>query len=214
MNKLVKSILEDFDSILAGLASPRRETRKFERPSIDSVKDFMPGNNYSRRSIIDAFKVSSQGGVNFSSVENIVVVISDSSQEPYFDRWENGVFKYAGTGQVGNQTLTRGNKTLLEAESKGRTIVLFLATEAAKVAKNYTDEYTGEKIPQSNSGSRNDRYFYVGEVTLIGEPGEEIQEDLDRNPRKVYTFDLKPVNSDVERILGRSMKNYRSMYAA
>ena len=88
--------------------------------------------------------------------------------EDSFDE-KTGYYRYIGEGKEGNQTLSRGNKSIAEAKNNGRTIHLFHQHE------------------------RNGKHEYLGEVELIGKPETQTHQDINKNDRKEYVFFLKPV---------------------
>ncbi len=88
--------------------------------------------------------------------------------EDTFDE-KTGLYRYIGEGKEGNQTLSRGNKAIVEAKNNGRTIHLFHQHE------------------------RNSKHEYLGEVELVGNPETQIHEDINGNDRDEFVFFLKPI---------------------
>ncbi len=84
------------------------------------------------REIEDQFNIRRAGfgrGIN-STDESVILISSAESKRKnyvYHDGWtDDGMFIYSGEGKSGDQELIRGNRAVLEAEQKGKTITLFI----------------------------------------------------------------------------------------
>jgi 5-methylcytosine-specific restriction enzyme A len=126
-----------------------------------------PGEVLSNEEIAQRFGVGNMGGMRRSRERNLLVLISDPFKGLYVDRWDGEVLHYTGMGRIGEQNLTSAqNRTLAEAPRTGIVLHLLEALE-----------------PQ--------RYTYVGEVELAGEPYAEIQADEKERLRNVWMFPLR-----------------------
>ncbi len=123
------------------------------------------GQEIDNSKLTDIFKCSPQGGMRKSNQTNTLVLVTDSSKL-YHDRWEGDVLQYTGMGQIGDQELTRVNKTLAESKSNGVEVHLFEVLVEGK-------------------------YTYRGEVFLISKPYITDQIGADGNTRKVWMFNLR-----------------------
>lgn len=127
------------------------------------------------KTLYESFKCRNCGGMRRSHRTNTLVLISDHTKHIYADGWDydNGLLKYSGEGQVGDQKLLGQNKILAESRINDVEIHLFEVFVRSK-------------------------YLYEGIVTLQGEPFQEIQADIQANPRLAWVFNLmiNPVNLD------------------
>ncbi len=70
-------------------------------------------------------------GRGINPTENCVVLIStvegNSDHFTYHDKWNHkGQYEYSGEGSVGDQTLTKGNKAIIDAAENGKPIYLYV----------------------------------------------------------------------------------------
>jgi len=93
--------------------------------------------------------------------------------EDSFDE-KTGLYRYIGEGKEGDQTLSRGNKAIVEAKKNGRTIHLFHQHE------------------------RNAKHEYLGEMELVGEPEIQVHKDVNEEDRDEFVFFLKSVKTKNE----------------
>lgn len=81
-----------------------------------------------RVEVHDDFGGGRQGGIAPSRRSPNLLIFSDpdvGGQHGYHDRWEDGIYHYVGEGQVGDQTMTRGNAAILNHARDGRALRLF-----------------------------------------------------------------------------------------
>jgi hypothetical protein len=128
----------------------------------------MPGDVLTNRELMDAFRVSSMGGIRISKTTNVIVLVTSVDNAVYQDRWKDGVFSYTGEGMKGDQAMAKGNLALANSASSGTPLLLFF--------KRKTNEYVFE-----------------GEVQLSAEPTVEQQQDETGLMRCVFMFPLKLV---------------------
>ena len=124
------------------------------------------------KALREKFECGNTGGILKKKKNKAIVIISNHTKGIYGDRWEGDILHYTGAGQEGDQELTRNNKSLLEAESKGYKVYFFEEEKAYE-------------------------YIYRGIVKVVGEPYQEEQPDKNGNMRKVWMFPVKMVK-DVE----------------
>lgn len=137
-----------------------------------SISDMIVGNEYSNNYISQIFKVTPYGGgIRSSSKTKTIVITSFHGNGIYEDHWAGDVLHYTGQGQIGDQELKSGNKSIIDAASRGLTIHLF------EVFK-----------PK--------RFYYHGIVELESHPYIAEQLDINKNNRKVYMFPLKIKKTD------------------
>lgn len=124
------------------------------------------GMYFTNQELMDTFGVASRGGMRRSLKNNVLLLIHNTIDSIYKDRWEGDVFYYTGMGLTGNQSVDfHQNKTLANSGTNGVPVLLF------------------EK-------NKENRYQYVAEVCLAGKPFYEIQKDDNDNMRQVVVFPL------------------------
>ena len=95
-----------------------------------------------------------------------------------YDGWEEGrrIFLYTGEGQEGDQTLTGGNRAILEHRQQGRALRLF---EGARGDVRYVGEFELDDPPydtrtapaSGGSGNRSVLVFRLRPIGVSAEPG-------------------------------------------
>ncbi len=136
------------------------------------------GQKLKRREVHALFGGQTQGGISTPvNSKNVLIFTDPKSGSSYgYDKHEglreDGSYAYTGEGQVGDQTMIRGNKAILETAKNGKVIRLF------KVEKTFAT--------------------YAGGFVL-GDPTHEEKKALDVNGkhRKVIVFNLLPINADL-----------------
>lgn len=112
------------------------------------INDFVLGNTYTQKDLIDAFGGSflRPRGITPINRLNVIVLISyHYGRNRYEDKlFENDVMYYSGEGTDKDQTLNGRNKSIYEAKEKGRKLLLFIVL-------------------------RRGEYKYFGEVEVVGE---------------------------------------------
>ena len=132
-----------------------------------SISDFKRQKVYSSYEINSVFKVSDQGGgIRASNTTNTIVLTLFPDNGIYVNKWVGNELHYIGSGQEGDQSLTRMNKSLFDAEDMGRSIHLF-------------------------ESLRSNEYLYHGKVEVLGEPYTMKQPDIKNILRNVLVFRLK-----------------------
>jgi hypothetical protein len=131
------------------------------------VQGFMQliiGQSYLKLDIHNAYGGNSRAGI-CPTISGVVLVFSDPPSGTRFGYDQNdevvqGIYRYTGEGQSGDQQLVRGNKALLSGEK----ILLFSRQDAKS-------------------------WIFIGEVGLDTEPFEIVSApDRNGNLRKVLVF--------------------------
>lgn len=120
------------------------------------------------KEIAELFQVTNQGGIRKSKETKSVVLIAKMIPCVYKHKKEENIFHFVGMGKKGNQSLTRQNKALFEANKDGCKIHLFELYEEGK-------------------------YIYKGIQEICGDIGTDRQNDEEGNDREVLMFPLKKV---------------------
>lgn len=128
--------------------------------------DLTPNRCFSNQELMDTFGVANSGGMRRSIKNNVLLLIHNTTDAIYKDRWEGNVFYYTGMGLTGDQSMDFGqNKTLANSNTNGVRVLLF------------------EK-------SKENAYRYVAEACLSGKPFYEKQKDNNDNLSQVIIFPL------------------------
>lgn len=110
-------------------------------------------------------------GRGCNPTDGSVVLISSVKPEDdnfvYHDKWDHGDYIFSGEGRIGDQTLTRGNLEIANAEANGKVIHLFVKKSAQE-------------------------YYYQGIFKVINYTYEDDY-DANGNIRKEYKFRLRKV---------------------
>ena len=136
-----------------------------------SIKDLKQYEYYSNLDLSAIFECSTQGGMRVSRKNKTVTLISQRSGRinPYDDSLiqKDGTFVYTGMGLKGDQVVkpTNQNGKVAYSLTNGYKIYYFIATEKNK-------------------------YQYIGEVKLNGEPYFIEELDIEGNIRQVIKFPL------------------------
>jgi hypothetical protein len=114
-----------------------------------------------------------QGGISPSKVTPNVLIFTDPERgllHGYvYDGWrEDGLYHYTGEGQVGDQVMTQGNRTIRDHKDENRELHLF----------------------DVNSGQAT----YIGEFEYVDHYQADAPETDDGPLRKVYVFRLRPLD--------------------
>ena len=124
------------------------------------------GTELTNQAICELFGCSLNAGMNRAHKTNTLVLISNRVKSLYLDRFDGDVIHYTGEGQLGDQKLTKQNKTLFESGTNGIAIHFFEVLESQV-------------------------YTYLGQVELADKPYQELQLDKNKVIRKVWMFPLK-----------------------
>lgn len=108
-------------------------------------------------------------GRGCNPTDDSVVLISSVGPEDdnfvYHDKWDNGDYIFSGEGRIGDQTMSRGNSEIVNAEANGKAIHLFVKQSAQE-------------------------YYYQGIFKLVDYTYEDDY-DANGNIRKEYKFRLR-----------------------
>ena len=171
----------------------KKETTNSQNP----ISEFEIGKFYHHDDIWKPLDLGWSGGIR-TSVKNKLVILfwnvpsvdiqkekSDdygrvNIYEDSFDE-KTGLYRYIGEGKEGNQTLTRGNKAIVDTKQNGRTIHLFHQHE------------------------KNGKHEYLGEMELVGEPETQVHQDINEKDREEFVFFLKPL--EIQKINKNNMQS-------
>lgn len=132
--------------------------------------NFKIGKFYTNQQIMDAFKCDNNQGMRRSHATNSLVLFTKVEKDLYYDRWDGEILHYTGMGKKGDQTLqSNQNKTLYDSNETDIKVYLF-------------ETFASHK------------HFFRGRVKLADLPYQEIQEDLEKQKRKVWIFPLRLIN--------------------
>lgn len=182
-----------------------------------------PGDQIKRTDLHAQYGGSGQNGITRSASTPNVLIFTDpasGNQHGYFDEWgEDGFFYYSGEGQRGDQTLTGGNKAILEATGQTRSLRVF---KGAKGTVEYIGEFRLDKqtpyievqAPETAGGPTRRVYqFRLWPLDLpggasptsgkpIGSPYTPKPDDIDVSPRTT------PRSADPD-AYGRGLRQHR-----
>ncbi|MFC6723453.1 HNH endonuclease [Halobium palmae] len=163
---------------------------------------FKPGKRYRRAELHDKYDGQEQSGISPSQKVPVVFIFTGDTGElyGYEDEFEDdGTFLYTGEGQVGDQTMDRGNKAVKQHEQDGRELHVFekdtggLVTYLGQYV--YVDDYP-ETLPDRNDEDREAIKF---ELRPIEEIEVETEVDLpegNQNPKRKKTTSTSPERND------------------
>lgn len=138
------------------------------------IDDFVLYKEYKLDDLIDAFDNGAfrygQGMVYTRATNNLVLISKHTKDVLYEDIIINDKLHYTGMGQVGDQTVTMGNKRLVNAKVDNTNVYLFLC---------YKDN----------------RYKYYGKVELNDPYYFDLEQDRNGSVRKVIKFPLTFVDA-------------------
>jgi hypothetical protein len=111
-----------------------------------------PGDRIRRTMLHEQFGGRRQGGISPSAVSPNVFLITDPDRGEaygylYDGRSTDGFYHYTGEGQVGDQQMTQGNRTVQDHQREGRALRLFRArgTELEYLGEfAYVNDYQAE----------------------------------------------------------------------
>jgi len=131
---------------------------------IVSVWNLSKGDRVLRRMLHDRFGGGRQGGISPSRKSPNIMIFSDhvvGREHGYADRKQGDLFLYVGEGQQGNQTMTHGNKAILNHVEDGRAIRLFIGCRGEVIYSgefeiDNVDPFFIERAPSSGGGRERD----------------------------------------------------------
>lgn len=132
---------------------------------------FEIGSTVTHQDICSEFQCGNMGGMRRSKTTNTLIIISDHTKGIYDDKWYSDILHYTGMGKIGDQVLDGNqNRTLFDSDTNGVNVHLFEVFEPTK-------------------------YIYHGPVRLVDKPYQEVQNDENGVPRKVWIFPVKPLEN-------------------
>lgn len=138
------------------------------------INNMKIGESFKLNQLMQIFKISGQSGMMKTNLLNALVLVTAEHNGIYDDTIvENGTIQYTGEGQIGNQTITKNNKTLYYSKENNIPVYLF-------------------------SKDKTRRYTFEGKVELYDNPYQVPEKDVKENERLVWKFPLKVIYNDVE----------------
>lgn len=138
------------------------------------ISDLVLYKEYKLSEISEAFENGSfvyGGGMVYTVKNNTLVLISKHTPDAiYKDEPKDGKYIYTGMGQIGDQTITLGNKRLVNAKRDNTEVYLFVT-------------YAPNKFEYYGRVELNDPYYY------------DLAEDTKKDMRKVLKFPLTFVDA-------------------
>lgn len=133
---------------------------------IKFIESINIGDIFTREQLMTIFKINGQSGIMKTNILNCLVLTTSENNGIYGDSTiENGFITYTGEGQIGDQTITKNNKTIYESNSNDLPMYLF-------------------------SKNNNKNYIFEGRVKLCGTPYQVMEKDKNENERLVWKFPL------------------------
>ena len=137
----------------------------------DFIKNINTGDTFTLKELMSIFRISGQSGIMKTNLLN-ALVLTTSEESIYGDSGIiNGTIQYTGEGLVGDQTITKNNKTIYHSKENNLPMYLF-------------------------SKDKNKRYIFEGRVELYDIPYQVEEKDSNGNNRLVYKFPLKVIYKD------------------
>lgn len=133
---------------------------------------FNIGDVVTNEELYNEFKCGNAGGMRSSKTTKTLVLVLDHTKALYDDKWDKDILYYTGMGKVGDQELSRANKTLAESNENGYGVHLFEVFKAKE-------------------------YQYRGKVKLAADPIQEFQQDEKKEKRKVWIFPLQTIEAGI-----------------
>lgn len=154
------------------------ENYKDELDNYCGIDDLIVGEIYSNSEISNTFKCDFMRGMRPSKSTNSLVLIAKHNNPLYDDKWtDEGILNYTGTGKIGDQSISQAqNKALFLAKQEGVKVYLF-------------------------ESWKDNEYYYVGEVELVGSPYQVEEPDENGDMRLVLKFPLKRVDSSISIVI-------------
>jgi len=118
------------------------------------------GDTLARREVHTRYGGRQQGGIGPSTKSPVVLFFTDPKtghRHGYYDGWDDeGLFNYVGEGQVGDQRLVQGNKSILNHASDGRSLEGFLSsgTQVTYLGEFELVDHRFTDAPQAGSDDR------------------------------------------------------------
>jgi hypothetical protein len=103
--------------------------------------DLRPGDFIKRTELHMRYGGGGQGGIAASRRSPNVLIFTDHAvgkEHGYFDHWDGELFHYCGEGQRGDQTIARGNRTILHHREDKRALRVF---EGVRGTVRYLGEF-------------------------------------------------------------------------
>ncbi|MEJ7783825.1 MAG: hypothetical protein WKF96_03410 [Solirubrobacteraceae bacterium] len=146
-----------------------------------------PGQTIRRTDLHQSYGGRRQGGISPSrATPNVFVITAPARGETYgyvYDGWgEDGYFHYTGEGQLGDQQMKQGNKTIREHEQQGRELHVLEAdgTELTYIGQFRFHDYYEADAPDVGDDPATRKVIVFRLEQLSGERRGPVRSRLDR----------------------------------
>lgn len=146
---------------------------------------FEVGRVYSRRADVHArLGGNQQSGISYRAGGSTIFFVTGKTGENagYEDGWrEDGVFEYCGEGQVGDQTLTKGNLEIAEHSRNGKQLLMFSQVEKGLVrfdGEMVCEGYSWRRIRDRNGDWRRGIIFQLRPLDAVEETVSTVPDAL------------------------------------
>ncbi|MDE6292474.1 MAG: DUF3883 domain-containing protein, partial [Bacilli bacterium] len=151
---------------------------------LKKIDELRIGDILSRDQLMFLFKISGQSGIMKSNTLNCLVLTTSEENGIYEDGVvEDGLITYTGEGQIGDQTITKNNKSIYNSRDTHTPMYLF-------------------------SKDKRRRYIFEGEVQLYEKPYQVVEKDINSNNRLVWKFPLQVIYCDDEQYQNDNYKEF------
>lgn len=146
--------------------------KHFEMQSSEFIRK---SQNLTNDELMSKFGVGNMGGIRYTS-KNKLIVLCDTESGHYNDVIDKDfqIIYYTGEGQTGDQTLTGGNKRIIES---GKTPMFYFIEVPQEPGKR-------------KRGALDNIYRFVGKVRYL-KNAIKTENDINGNPRQVIKFLLE-----------------------
>lgn len=173
---------------------------------------FKPGKRYRRTELHDKYDGQEQSGISPSRKVPIVFIFTGDTAKlyGYEDEFEDdGTFHYTGEGQVGDQTMDRGNKAVKQHRQDGRELHVFekdtdgLVTYLGQYV--YVRDYP-KTLPDRNNEDRQAIKFELRPVEEVEVETEIALPEGSQNPKRKRTTSTSPERN------GKLVRDLKRLY--
>ncbi|MEY7847910.1 HNH endonuclease [Natrarchaeobius sp. A-rgal3] len=163
---------------------------------------FKPGKQYRRTALHEKYDGMEQSGISPSNKVPVVFIFTGDTGELYgyedeFD--DDGTFYYTGEGQVGDQSLDRGNKALRQHQQDDRELHVFEKDSdglVTYIGQYVYESHEWETLPDKNGDDRQGIKFTLRPIEDIDTATGVVLPEGDQNPKRVKTTRSAPQRND------------------
>ena len=155
---------------------------------------FVIGSIYKRRELHEKYGGQRQGGISTPFRQNFIMLFTGKTgqQYGYNDGWsKEGIFSYAGEGQSGDMSFSRGNLAIREHAVNSKDLHLFEYVRPGYVRYMRQMICTGFHELRGLDKDGNDRRVIIFELTPIAAFSEARVLDDEEKDEEMWQEDLK-----------------------